>query len=77
MTGLGDAEESGRDIVLCLQGNRFGVEASWRDFQGNTGVGKTVPLTADTGLFWFFTMIGFCENSCAPWRRGNGFTCSS
>jgi Hydrazine synthase alpha subunit middle domain/WD40-like Beta Propeller Repeat len=39
---------------LCLQGGRFGVEVSWRDFQGNTGVGTATPLTTDTGTFWFF-----------------------
>ncbi len=39
---------------LCLQGERFAVEATWRDFQGNTGVGTAVRLTPDTGYFWFF-----------------------
>jgi ELWxxDGT repeat protein len=38
---------------LCL-GNRYAVEAAWRDFQGNRGVGHAAPLTADTGTFWFF-----------------------
>ena len=40
--------------VLCLGGGRFRVEATWRDFQGNSGVGQAVALTADTGYFWFF-----------------------
>jgi ELWxxDGT repeat protein len=40
--------------ALCLSQGRFKVEVSWRDFQGNTGTGKAVPLTADTGYFWFF-----------------------
>jgi len=39
---------------LCLSGGRFAVEALWTDFQGNTGVGTAVPLTGDTGYFWFF-----------------------
>ncbi|MFN7941292.1 MAG: hypothetical protein U0X73_06810 [Thermoanaerobaculia bacterium] len=39
---------------LCLQGNRFAVEASWSDFFGGSGVAMAVPLTADTGYFWFF-----------------------
>ena len=39
---------------LCLQQNRFAVEATWRDFEGHTGVGTAVPLSADTGYFWFF-----------------------
>jgi ELWxxDGT repeat protein len=40
---------------LCLEGNRFQVEIAWTDFQGHTGVGHAVPLTADTGSFWFFS----------------------
>jgi hypothetical protein len=40
--------------ALCLSGGRFKVESSWRDFQGNSGVGNAVALTSDTGYFWFF-----------------------
>ncbi|HBL32043.1 MAG TPA: hypothetical protein DD490_34910, partial [Acidobacteria bacterium] len=40
--------------TLCLHGNRFRLEANWKDFQGNTGTAKPVPLTTDTGSFWFF-----------------------
>jgi ELWxxDGT repeat protein len=40
--------------ILCLQGGRFRVEAQWRDFQDHFGTGMAVPLTADTGYFWFF-----------------------
>jgi ELWxxDGT repeat protein len=39
---------------LCLGGSRFAVEVSWKDFQGRTGKGKTVPLFDGTGAFWFF-----------------------
>jgi ELWxxDGT repeat protein len=39
---------------LCLGGGRFAVEATWKDFSGNTGVGTAVPLSGDTGYFWFF-----------------------
>jgi hypothetical protein len=39
---------------LCLNQNRFALSVSWRDFQGNTGAGRAVPLSADTGVFWFF-----------------------
>ena len=39
---------------LCLNGGRFAVEAAWKDFAGNTGTGTAVPLTGDTGTFWFF-----------------------
>jgi hypothetical protein len=31
------------------------VEIAWKDFQGRTGAGHAVPLTADTGYFWFFS----------------------
>jgi hypothetical protein len=40
--------------TLCLNGGRFKVEAAWKDFAGHTGVGQTLPLTGDTGAFWFF-----------------------
>lgn len=39
---------------LCLQGGRFQVEVAWTDFQGNSGLGQTIPLTNETGGFWFF-----------------------
>jgi ELWxxDGT repeat protein len=39
---------------LCLNGGRFAVEVAWKDFQNRTGTGTAVPLTADTGTFWFF-----------------------
>ncbi len=40
--------------ALCLNQSRFEVTASWRDFQGHSGLGTAVPLTSDTGYFWFF-----------------------
>jgi hypothetical protein len=39
---------------LCLNDSRFAVEVSWRDFAGNTGTGKAVGISGDTGYFWFF-----------------------
>ena len=39
---------------LCLSGSRFQVDVAWKTPDGNTGVGQAVPLTADTGYFWFF-----------------------
>jgi WD40 repeat protein len=39
---------------LCLSGQRFAVDVTWRDFQGGSGTGRAVPLTEDTGYFWFF-----------------------
>jgi hypothetical protein len=41
------------DTRLCLNGSRFAVELTWKDFAGRTGSGHAVPLSGDTGLFWF------------------------
>ena len=38
---------------LCLN-NRFLITTTWKDFSGNTGTGKPIQLTPDTGSFWFF-----------------------
>ncbi len=40
--------------ALCLSSGRFEVKVAWTDFQGKTGDGQAVALTADTGYFWFF-----------------------
>lgn len=39
--------------TLCLQQGRFRVEVEFVA-DGNPGVGQAVPLTSDTGFFWFF-----------------------
>lgn len=40
---------------LCLNGGRFQVSASWSvPAQGTSGQATAVPLTPDTGYFWFF-----------------------
>ena len=33
---------------------RFEVTLAWKDFRGRTGNGTPVPITGDTGYFWFF-----------------------
>jgi hypothetical protein len=41
--------------TLCLNNNRFRVEMSWSiPSRGRSGAGTAVPLTGDTGYFWFF-----------------------
>lgn len=40
--------------TLCFQNGRFRVTVDWEDFQSGTGTGRSVPLEADTGAFWFF-----------------------
>ena len=43
------------DTTLCLTPDRFRVEVDFRDFQGQPGNGRVVPLrSSDSGLFWFF-----------------------
>jgi hypothetical protein len=40
---------------LCLGGSRFRVDVSWTAASiGQSGVGIPMPLTADSGAFWFF-----------------------
>ncbi|MFL6236156.1 MAG: hypothetical protein ACJ76N_23695, partial [Thermoanaerobaculia bacterium] len=41
------------DARLCLNGGRFRVEAQWTANNQN-GAGHAVPMTSDTGYFWFF-----------------------
>jgi PKD repeat protein len=41
---------------LCLSAGRFRVQVAWQvASQGTAGSGTAVPLTADTGYFWFFS----------------------
>jgi len=39
---------------LCLNNGRFKVSATFRTATGDQGQGQAVPLTDDTGYFWFF-----------------------
>ena len=40
---------------LCVTQNRFQVQVDWRvPSQGRSGSGTAVPVTGDTGYFWFF-----------------------
>lgn len=40
---------------LCLNNGRFRVNVVWSNFVGAQGYGQAVPLTGDTGYFWFFS----------------------
>jgi len=42
------------DMSLCLSDGRFRAAASWKKADGSTGSGQAVPITGDTGYFWFF-----------------------
>lgn len=47
------------ESTLCLQGDRFAVRAFWQDFEGAQGIGWAVPLTQESGGFWFFADDNF------------------
>lgn len=49
----GPADCTPSDTVLCLQQGRFRVEALWADGSSD-GSGQALPLSPDTGYFWFF-----------------------
>lgn len=45
--------------TLCLQGGRFVVRAFWRTVFGDSGAANAIPLTAESGGFWFFAPDNF------------------
>lgn len=74
---------SSSDTALCLNGNRFKVETTWKTAAGATGTGHAVRLTADSGYFWFFNadnveMTVKSLNACAgfnsQWVFASGLT---
>jgi hypothetical protein len=42
-------------LLLLLNNSRFQVDVKWTTADGATGQGQAVPLTGDTGYFWFFS----------------------
>ncbi len=68
---------------LCLSGGRFRVDVTWRTPDGRTGAGQAVPLTADTGYFWFFDaanvemvikVLNACGYNSRFWVYAGGLT---
>jgi hypothetical protein len=69
--------------TLCLNDGRFRVNVAWRKVSGETGVGQAVPLTADSGYFWFFSaanielvakVLGACSVNDHYWVFAGGLT---
>jgi len=66
--------------TLCLEGGRFRAEITWRTPGGQEGPGNAVPLTDDSGYFWFFNadnpeIFTKVRNACvAPFNRFWVFT---
>ncbi|HEY0783461.1 MAG TPA: AAA family ATPase [Thermoanaerobaculia bacterium] len=69
--------------TLCLDGGRYGVRAAWTTNDGATGSGQALPLTSDTGLFWFFDannlemavkVLDACGLNARSWVFAGGLT---
>jgi hypothetical protein len=78
LDGIGDACSGAVCIAdqhtLCLNGGRFRVRADWRTVFGTSGQATAVPLTADTGYFWFFAaanveVVVKVLDACGPFER--------
>lgn len=44
----------GDDQTLCVLDGRFQIQVDWRKPDGERGMGHALPLTEDSGVFWFF-----------------------
>jgi|GEM_PF-2924362 len=45
--------------TLCLANQRFAVTTTWQKPDGGSGTGTAIPLTDDTGAFWFFNRTNY------------------
>ena len=70
------------DRTLCLEDGRFAVRARWETADG-AGDATAWPLTADTGLYWFFgpnnvemviKVLDGCEINGHRWVFAGGLT---
>jgi len=66
--------------TLCLNNDRFKVQASW---QGANGQGRAMEMTSDTGYFWFFDqanvetvikVLDACGVNSSYWVFAGGLT---
>ena len=82
-TGGGPSACTPSATSLCLSGGRFRVQTTWRTSQGTSGVGNAIPLTADSGYFWFFDagnievvtkVLNACSFSNRIWVFSAGLT---
>ena len=69
--------------TLCLNEGRFKVTADWEKPDGSSGHGNGIPLTGDSGYFWFFDsanieavvkVLNGCAITNAYWVFGAGLT---
>ena len=45
----------GDALTLCLSDSNYTVTVHWATTDGRSGSGNAIPLTSDTGYFWFFS----------------------
>ncbi len=73
---------SATSTALCLNNNRFRVTATWQS-TNDAGTGTAVPLTSDTGYFWFFSsnnvemvikVVNGCPLNSRYWVFSGGLT---
>lgn len=66
-----------------MNGGRYRVEADWQKPNGESGRGRAVRLTADSGYFWFFNpnnvellakVIDGCGLNDRVWAFSSGLT---
>jgi PKD repeat protein len=69
--------------TLCLSAGRFRLTAVWEKTDGSTGSATAVPLTSDSGYFWFFDptniemvtkVLGACGINGNYWVFSAGLT---
>jgi plastocyanin len=69
--------------TLCLNEGRFSVTADWEKPDGSSGHGNSIPLTDDSGYFWFFDsanieavvkVLNGCAITNAYWVFAAGLT---
>jgi len=69
--------------TMCLSNGRFQVTAVWQKTDGTSGSGTAVPLTSDSGYFWFFDptnielvtkVLGACAIDGNYWVFAAGLT---
>jgi hypothetical protein len=79
----GPSECTPSDTVLCLTGERFQVDVTWRRTDGTLAEAENVELTEDSGFFWFFEpsnveMLVKALDACVIndrfWFYGGGLT---
>jgi hypothetical protein len=74
---------TGNATTLCLNNGRFQAQVQWTAGDGSTGAGQAVPLSGDTGYFWFFSpnnvemvvkVVDGCSVFSTFWVFGGGLT---